>query len=694
MALIGWRSVWRVGAWGLGNFWSVDGDRLGKLVVETSDQGGWRRVVTARYLVIAFTYVVAICVLDRISYIHPFRSLDITPWDPSSGLTLALLVRCGMSFAPVAPLAGILSTLLRGDSGTAWLPALISVGVSSAGYIVAAWMMRRVMRIDPGLSRLPDVVRFIAVSLIAALVVGLLVIANYLGFGLLDRADSAAALFRSWIGDTIGILTLGPAFLVFTDPELALRLPGRGQPLAGRFFESLIQIGVTFAAVWLVVDVGLREDVKFFYVLFLPIVWVAVRQGLPGATLAIVMIQVGLVLAVQSQGLHVSTLLVVQTLMVALDLTGLLLGAVVSAWRLANRALRESEARLIAILNTAPAGIMTCDFGGDIESANPAGEDMFGWPAGALAGCSIIALLPALKLGLEGITQEIQGVRRDGSIFPIDVSVGKTLIAQRQMFIVIVRDVTRRAEAEALVRQHRIELAHADRVSLIGEMASAIGHEISQPLAAIAAYARACRFLLDSPEPDRTTKVRQSLDKLAAQAARAGEVMTRQREFLHRGEITVEPVAVAELAYEVGELARTDLAEHGIRLAIEVAPNLPRVNADRIHIQQVMLNLVRNAVDAITDSQVGEPVIKIAARQCGERIELEVRDSGPGIDPAIADRLFQPFATTKGTGMGLGLSISRTIVEAHGGQLRLQAFDSGPGTAFRFDLPVSHEPKS
>ncbi|MEI8397165.1 MAG: ATP-binding protein [Rhodospirillaceae bacterium] len=646
---------------------------------------GWTSYATT-----ALLYVIAYVVLDRISFLHPFSEVGITPWDPPQGLTLAILLRLGLRYAPVVPIAMFTGELLVRHLASPWLPVLPTLTASlitAAGYVGAAFVLLYLLRIDPGLRRLNDFVGFLIVGLIAALVVACGVVGNFHAFGMISAPDFWPAVLRSWLGDFVGILTLAPAMLVFTCGFPGIR---RGEPWQKSILNALeivAQVLAIAGTVWLVFGLDFVDELKLFYLLFLPVIWVAVRHGLPGAAASVLLTQVGLKVAFQARGFGAVEVVDFQMLMVALGLTGLLVGAIVSERRLASQALSESEARLKAILHTAPDAIFTLVGDGCIESANPAVEQMFGWPAKTLVGGAFTLLLPDLDPGLPGAPRETLGQRRDGTRFPAEVAVGSAATATGQRYIVVVRDVSRRVEAESLVRQHQVQLAHVDRLSIVGEMATTIVHEESQPLAAIAAYTRACRMLLQQPEID-LVKVRLSLDKLAAQTVRAGDVLSRMRGFLHRGEIEAVPESVMEIVHEVAEFAKTDVSEHGIRLQLDVEPGVPLVAVDRIHIQQVILNLVRNAVDAISEAGSDIREIRITARRKGMRVVFDVHDTGPGIDPEIAERLFSPFTTTKDRGMGLGLSISRTIVAAHGGQLRWIPEET-PGTTFRFDLPVA-----
>ena len=675
-------------------------DRSGRVVMARFAMPWMERLLDGRwmkasdgwpsYATTAMLYIVAYLVLDRISFLHPFSEVGITPWDPPQGLTLAVLLRLGLRYAPVVPVAMFIAEILVRHVAAPWLPVLptlTSVLITAGGYVGAAAVLLHFFKIDPDLRRQTDVVRLLIVSLIAAFLVACGTVGNFVGFHMIERPDFWQAALRSWLGDYVGILTLTPAILVFTGSEVAARLGEKGRPVTPLRAEVVAQIGAIVATVWFVFGLELSDELKLFYLLFLPAIWVAVRHGVAGAAASVLLTEVSLKIAFQIRGFGASTVIDFQMLMVALGLTSLLVGAIVSERRLVNQALKESETRVKAILNTAPDAILTLDDHGCIESTNPAAERMFGWPCSELVGMPVMTLLPELVLERDRGLSEYQGKRHDGTSFPAEVAIGHAAAGNRLLTIALARDVSRRVAAEAQVRQHQVELAHVDRVSIVGEMASAILHEESQPLAAIAAYTRACRMLLQSPDVDMKM-VAQALDKLAAQTLRAGDILNRMRDFLHRGEIELEPAPVLEIVSEVAEFAKTDLTEHDVRLKLDVEPGVPNVMVDRIHIQQVILNLVRNAVEALSESGSAVREIRLSVRHKGKRVVFEVRDTGPGIDPAIAERLFTPFTSNKDRGMGLGLSISRTIVAAHNGQLR-HVPSERPGTTFTVDLQVA-----
>lgn len=257
-----------------------------------------------------------------------------------------------------------------------------------------------------------------------------------------------------------------------------------------------------------------------------------------------------------------------------------------------------------------------------------------------------------------------------------------------QKYVGTIHDVTdrRRAEDEARVLQER--LTHFSRLSTMGEMAAGLAHEINQPLSAIATYAQACQRLIRQPEPD-IDDITAALQQINAQALRAGEVIRRLRNFVKNREVKREPVNCARLLDDLSTLAETDARLHNIRLRLDCHEPLPTVYADPIQLQQVILNLVRNAIDAMVDAPEDRREVVLMTRPSGDgEIEITVADHGTGLAPEATEHLFNPFFTTKAAGTGLGLAISRSIVRAHGGRLWHTPND-GCGVRFHFTLPVT-----
>jgi len=364
--------------------------------------------------------------------------------------------------------------------------------------------------------------------------------------------------------------------------------------------------------------------------------------------------------------------------------------------------LASREAHLRSILDTVPDAMVVIDEQGLIRDFSHAAERMFGRTAQEVRGRNVSTLMPEpyrsahngyleryYRTGekrIIGRGRVVVGERKDGSTFPIELVVGEMQADGQRYFTGFVRDLTERQQAEARLQELQNELVHVSRLTALGEMASALAHEINQPLSAIANYLKGSRMLLARPEVPHE-KVADAVELAAIEALRAGDIIRRLREFVARGETERSVESLPKLIEEASALALVGAKEHGIRVQYDFSPLVDQVLADKVQVQQVVLNLMRNAVDAMAEAPSARKELTISLEPA-ERgmVRVLVADTGPGIDPDVADRLFQPFITTKRTGMGVGLSISRTIVEAHGGRIWAQAREGG-GALFGFTLP-------
>ena len=368
--------------------------------------------------------------------------------------------------------------------------------------------------------------------------------------------------------------------------------------------------------------------------------------------------------------------------------------------------LEESAAKTRAILDTVVDGIITIDERGMVESLNQAAERIFGFSASEVIGNNVNMLMPSPyreehddylrhyratgEKRIIGIGREVTGRRKDGSTFPMDLAVGEVQLSGKRLFTAAVRDVTDRKRAEKEAKRRLDELAHVGRVASMGEMASGLAHEINQPLTAIASYAEACLLMLKS-KAGNTDLLRNSLEEISGQAQRAGAIVRRLRQFVKQAETERSRVDINSVVRSVLELLEHDISAHRIRLQLELDEQLPEVEIDKIQIDQVLVNLVLNAVDAMdsTEQADRELSIQTAKTSSEEALEVAVSDTGSGLTPEAADHLFDAFFTTKPGGMGLGLVISRSIIQAHRG--RLWATPNGDtGATFRFTLPIDN----
>ncbi len=365
-----------------------------------------------------------------------------------------------------------------------------------------------------------------------------------------------------------------------------------------------------------------------------------------------------------------------------------------------TRDLLAREAHLQSILDTVPDAMVVIDERGIMSSFSKAAERLFGYSAVDVVGRNVKMLMPSpyrdahdgyltryLDTGekrIIGIGRIVVGERKDGSTFPMELSVGEMRSSNRRYFTGFIRDLSERQVTEARLQELQTELVHMSRLTAMGEMASTLAHELNQPLSAIANYMKGSRRLLEGADDERTQKVRDALDKAGEQALRAGDIIRRLRDFVSRGETERRVENIGKLVEEASALALVGAKELGVRVVFQFDPEVELVMADRVQIQQVLLNLMRNAVEAMEASKRRELLL---ATRAGEdaMAEVSVTDTGPGISQEIAGQLFQPFVTTKRHGMGVGLSISRTIIDAHGGRIWVEP-NPGGGTAFRFTL--------
>ena len=332
-----------------------------------------------------------------------------------------------------------------------------------------------------------------------------------------------------------------------------------------------------------------------------------------------------------------------------------------------------------------------------------AAERQFGYSAPEAIGKNISALMPEpdrsrhdgylaryLKTGerrIIGIGRIVTGMRRDGTTFPMHLTIGEMYSAGKPFFTGFVRDLTEQQQTQARLQELQSELVHVSRLSAMGEMASALAHELNQPLSAISNYMKGSRRLLAGSNDANAPKIEAALDRAAEQAIRAGDIIRRLRDFVARDVSEKRVESLSKLIEEAGALGLTGAREQGVFLRFHLDPTCDLVLADRVQIQQVLVNLFRNALEAMAVSTHRE-LIASNTRAADDMIEIAVADSGSGFAGDALANLFQPFFTTKATGMGVGLSISRTIIETHGGRMWAETNGSG-GATFRFTLPAA-----
>jgi two-component system sensor kinase FixL len=290
-----------------------------------------------------------------------------------------------------------------------------------------------------------------------------------------------------------------------------------------------------------------------------------------------------------------------------------------------------------------------------------------------------------------GLGRVVVGQRRDGSTFPMELSVGEALTDGERIFTGFIRDLSEKQAAEEHIEALRADLIHVARVSAMGTMASTLAHELNQPITAVAYYMQGLRNLMQDRKPENLPIILEALADAESEAMRAGHIVQRLREFVARGEVDKRVTDLPELVDEAAKLALIGAREKGIAVTFALDPEATAVLVDKVQTQQVLINLIRNAVEAMTGCDTRELTVS-SALDPENFVRVSVADTGRGVAPEIAANLFDAFNTTKSSGMGLGLSICRTIVEANGGRIWMEPRDGG-GTSFHFTLPYV-EPES
>lgn len=524
------------------------------------------RILDAPRIVVGVTYLAVYALLDWLSFIEPYAPLSITPWNPGIGLSIVLLLMFGPRMIPVVVVAPLLADVLQRQFSLPWTFEIASSVLVGAGYSLAALVLLRPgLRFDPALSSMRDLLLLMLVAAISAACVAVGYVGLTVFAGVLPMTDFAAAALRNWIGDVIGIIVVAPVSL------LALTRPR----LLAMSTETVLQLAAIGVALVVVFGVVEEQQFQLFYVLFLPIVWMAVRTGLEGVSAGILATQLGLIV-----GIHL-------------------------------------------------------------------------FPAGSFDVTSFQALM--LVLAMTGLVA--------GEL------------------------VTERRRTQLQMRLQQEQLSRVARLGSMGELAAAVAHELNQPLTAAGTYTR----LVDDAISAGNTNpkmVAETAKKAVAQVERAAEVVRRLRALVRLDRSNRAPWKVDRAVKDTVELCQPDLDRHRVTIRSAIPNDLPSVMIDLLQIEQVLINLVRNAIDAISVGKSFRGSIVIDAKVAdADFVEIRVSDSGPGFSSQFLERPFVPLSSTKAEGLGIGLSLCKSIIEAHGGLLKLEGGTNG--AVVRFTLPIA-----
>lgn len=636
----------------------------------------WNRRALA--LGLACSYIVVYALADWLSNVKPLLSLGITPWNPQAGVALAFLLFFGPRWLPVTIVAAVVSdALLRGASITSAAALGASVWVASA-YAVLAGILQRWQLAGP-ISTAIGAVRFACASVIGTCVVAAGYVAVFVSFGYLSMNDAVQGATRYWVGDLTGVLTVTPLLMYLGRWRAYLAVLGR------HTLELLLQLSVIVFALWFVFSLPADDQLRFFYFLFVPVIWIAMRWGLPGGALGVLAVQIGLAIVAQTE-IPIYRFIYLQSLMLTLSLTALFLGAVVTerAGVLQRVAAREAEQR--ALLTMAPDGVMSVDASGDIHMANPAATRLFGKSLQSQSESRLSDVLPGLHLESKDGRATLDGCRADGGTFPAEIAWARLDAPANEGFLVTVRDATERLRAEEQLRGRDAALARAMRFAVAGELASALTHELNQPITALVSYLQASEILADrSDEPD--DRLKSTLGKAAQQAIRASEVLRRLRDFYRTGALKRERLEIRHICDAAANAFQDRLRRTDVSMTVAVDISVPAVEGDCMQLEIVLHNLIGNAIDSLTLNPVSRRFIELSAEWNERDLTLRVEDSGPGVSDELSSKLFEPFVTSKPDGMGLGLAISRSLIRARGGELSHGPSRKLGGAAFTIRVP-------
>ncbi len=365
----------------------------------------------------------------------------------------------------------------------------------------------------------------------------------------------------------------------------------------------------------------------------------------------------------------------------------------------------EREELIRAILATVPDAMIVINDRGEIRSFSAAAERAFGYSAHEVQGKNIKILMPEPYRGehdgyleryhqtgerrIIGLGRVVVAQRKDGSIFPIELSVGEVKAAGRRLYAGFIRDLTERQQTEKRLQDLQQELSHISRLGEMGQMASALAHEINQPLAATTNYLQAAKRLLAKGDQSSIDRAVVALDHVGDQIDRTVKIVRHLRSFVKKGVSERQLEDLKKVIEEASALALIGTG-HRVKVNMRLQSDLPAITVDKIQIQQVVVNLIRNAIEAMETSPLRDLNISLEKNGTAQSVLVAIADTGPGLAPEVAEKLFMPFVTTKKQGMGIGLSICRTIIEAHGGKMTAEP-NPGGGTVFKFTLPLPRD---
>lgn len=629
----------------------------------------------ARWTVVVVTYATAYVAAAAFTQVRATYGLGTTPWHPTTGLTVALFMLLGARALLPAAIVGFLTAIsIQGGA-----PALSTASTLAALVPFAALGLLARRRVTPEALDGKGVAMFASAASVAAVISGGAVTATLRATGALPAVATSDAFLRSVFADLGGILCITPLALALAS-AFAVR---PWNVSVARTALVVAGVAVTFAVVWSLPD---ADQLRFFYILFLPVIGAALWWDWRGGLVAALAIHVVLIEGVRL-GIHAPRFTDLQVLLVTLTVTGLTLGAVVAERRRAVASLRVRDQEQSRLLETLPQAIVVADTRGTVRAANTRAVRLFGWTE--TAGRSVEQLMIAADARDERPATTRELLCADGSRFAAEVT--SVVLGPDGSRAIFVSDVSEREHEAALQRERDRAFARATQVATAGELATSVAHELNQPITALVGYLELARLMVLHDGPD-TQRIASTLDKALAEALRSGRLLGKLREFYAGGVVCRE-------TFDIGALCRAAVDSFAVRaqgLGVElVAPRSDaRVYAsvDAAQLEIVLRNLIGNALEAVSELPPERRRVLVEASAAAELACVSVEDSGKGVAPDLAGRIFDPQVTSKPNGMGLGLAISRTIVLGHGGSLVVESSAALGGARFVISLPVAQAP--
>jgi signal transduction histidine kinase len=635
--------------------------------------------VNPREPAVVIGYVGLYIALDALSYIQPVLKLGITPWNPQAGLTLAFLIVQSPLWAFATALGAFLAEVLVRDAPASWSVLLCASAWIAVWYGCLAAVLRQ-WGISGPIDSMTAATRFVVAAAVTTFIVGAGYVIMFVGAGPLSINAAGGSTASYWVGDLNGILTLTPLLL------LVDRWRHFWQVVRSHTGLIAAQFGAVVLTMWIIFGLPATDQLRLFYPLFVPVIWISFSWGVPGAVLSTLAIQIGLIIAVESRPAE-PPLIDLQFLLLTLSLAALLLGAVVTerANALQRVAMREIEQR--ALLATAPDAVLTVDSGGKIRTANPAALRLFGACVRAESDPSLFSVLPGIQLNSTQGRATLEARRSDGNRFPAEISWARLDAPASGDYLVMVRDVSERQRAENQLREREIALSRAMRFAVAGELASALAHELNQPITALVSYLQASDILA-APLASQDPRLKDTLSKATHEAIRASEVLRRLRDFYRGGVVRRERLELISFCAAFAASFQERLRRAGAELLLDIPTTLPVIQAGATQLEIVLHNLLSNAIDAVSQQPPISRRIVLSGRHSAADVLLKVEDSGPGVATEVAARIFEPFVTSKVDGMGLGLAISRSLLRGQGGDLMYEPRADSSGACFIVRLPL------